>query len=130
MSIEQTDKESAAVATHPRVSLDDIKRSIRETYYVMADRACSAAFDGAESTRPDGYADPLQIMTLCFLVLKNGFVIVGKSAPISPENFNLDLGKKFAYEDAIEQVWPLAAFALKETWYRQGHENNVGGIAG
>jgi len=39
---------------------------------------------------------------------------VGKSAPASADNFNADLGRKLAYEDAIRQLWPLMGFALRE----------------
>jgi hypothetical protein len=40
--------------------------------------------------------------------------VIGKSAPASPENFNAELGKKFAYEDAVRQLWPLMGFALRD----------------
>jgi len=52
-------------------------------------------------------------MTVTTLVMKNGYVVVGKSAPADPENFDAELGKKFAREDAVRQLWPLFAFALK-----------------
>jgi hypothetical protein len=48
------------------------------------------------------------------LVLKNGFTVIGKSAPASAANFNAELGKKLAYEDAIRQVWPLMGFSLRD----------------
>ena len=53
-------------------------------------------------------------LTICVLVLENGFSLVGKSAPADPENFDKDLGKRFAREDAIRQMWPLEAYALRE----------------
>jgi hypothetical protein len=46
--------------------------------------------------------------------MKNGFIVIGHSAPASPENFNAELGRKFAYENAIRQLWPLMGFALRE----------------
>lgn len=48
---------------------------------------------------------------LCVLVMRNGFTVLGKSAPLDPQNFDAELGKKFAYDDAIRQVWPLMAFS-------------------
>ena len=30
------------------------------------------------------------------------------------ENFDKELGKKFAYEDALRQMWPLEAYLLRE----------------
>lgn len=46
--------------------------------------------------------------------MRNGFIMVGKSAPTSPENFNAELGRKLAYEDCIRQLWPLMGFALRD----------------
>lgn len=53
-------------------------------------------------------------VTICIMELKNGFVLVGKSAPADPENFNAELGRKFAREDCIRQLWPLEGYALRE----------------
>lgn len=64
----------------------------------------------------EDYINPPSIphLTLCVLVLENGFSLVGKSAPADPENFNAELAKKFAKEDAVRQMWPLEAYALRE----------------
>jgi hypothetical protein len=50
---------------------------------------------------------------VCVFIMNNGFVVVGKSAPISVANFNMELGSKFAREDCIRQLWPMMAFAHK-----------------
>lgn len=52
-------------------------------------------------------------LTLCVLVLKNGFTVVGKSACASPENFDAELGRKIAWEDARKQIWALEGYALR-----------------
>lgn len=62
---------------------------------------------------PDA-ATPLAYLSICLLVMNNGFTVIGKSAPASPANFNADLGRQFAYEDAIRQLWPLMGFALRD----------------
>lgn len=90
-SLQKAEDLAAAGATAPRVSLSDIE----------------AAIDMVDYQR----WGPL---TLAFVKMKNGFVVVGKSAPASPENFNEDKGKEFAYEDAVRQLWPLMGFALRE----------------
>lgn len=54
------------------------------------------------------------LLTLCILVLKNGFTIVGKSACASPENYNKDIGERIALADAKDQMWPLLGYALKD----------------
>lgn len=106
MSIEETEKESAANATAPRVSLRDIEAAIKHRYDINAFDAVEASIGGA--------VEELELLSMCLLIMTNGFVVVGKSAPASPANFNQELGTKFAYEDAIRQLWPLMGFALRD----------------
>lgn len=108
MSIQHTDRESAAVAKAPRVALADIEAAIGGVYHTTAARALSDAALSQE------HLGPLGLLSVCVVVMRNGFTVIGKSAPASPENFNADLGRKFAYEDAIRQLWPLMGFALRE----------------
>jgi len=104
-SIQVTDAQSAAVAVAPRVQLKDIEDAI----------ACRYDLTGGKAIGPDTPSHPaLDLLSICILVMKNGFTIIGKSAPASPENFNPDLGRKFAYEDAIRQLWPLMGYALRD----------------
>lgn len=58
--------------------------------------------------------DPLRLLTFCVLVLKNGFTVTGESACASPENFNAEIGRRIARENAVAKVWPLMGYALKE----------------
>lgn len=55
----------------------------------------------------------LGCLTLCVLVLKNGFTVVGKSACVSPENFDEVIGQKVAYAAAREQIWQLEGYRLR-----------------
>ena len=103
-SLEATEAECAEGRTAPRVSLDDIKSNITAEYSFTADKA----LDGCP------LMDSLKLLSICILVLKNGFTIIGKSAPASEANFDADLGRKLAYEDAIRQCWPLMGYALRE----------------
>lgn len=52
--------------------------------------------------------------TVCMIVLKNGYVVVGKSAAVSMENFDEEIGKKVAYENAKTQIWDLEGYLLKD----------------
>ena len=56
---------------------------------------------------------PLRQLTICVLVLKNGFTVTGESACVSPENFNAEIGRRVARENAIDKMWPLLGYALK-----------------
>ena len=51
---------------------------------------------------------------LCVLVMKNGFTVTGESACASPENFDAELGRKIARQNAVSKIWPLMGYALKE----------------
>lgn len=53
-------------------------------------------------------------LTVCCLTLKNGFTVTGESACASPENFNAEIGRKIARENARNKIWPLEGYLLKE----------------
>lgn len=56
---------------------------------------------------------------LCQITLHNGFTVLGKNlGSVSAENYSVDLAKKFAYEDARNQLWPFAGFMLAEDLHR------------
>lgn len=57
--------------------------------------------------------------TICSLVLRNGYVVVGKSAAASIANFDEELGRKIARDDAREQIWALEGYLLKQTLHDQ-----------
>lgn len=102
-SLEATERECAAVSPAPRVSLDDIINAIARVHYRSAADAMGVP------TRAQ-----LRVLTLCIIEMKNGFTIVGKSAPASSENYSYSLGCKLAYEDAVRQAWPLMGFTLRD----------------
>lgn len=108
-TLQATEDYSASKSTHPRVSLSDMEGKIERAHYFTADKGVcgeegTVSFDG----------DPLRLLTICILVMRNGFTVIGKSAPASPENFDPEKGKRFAYEDAIKHLWPLEGYALRE----------------
>ena len=47
------------------------------------------------------------------LVLRNGFTVTGESACASPENFNADIGRRIARENAVAKIWPLMGYELR-----------------
>lgn len=108
-ALKATEAYSASKATHPRVSLDDMKAKIEREHYFTAGAAVRALVQPT-----DEIDNPLDLLTICILQMRNGFTVIGKSAPASPENFDAEKGRLFAYEDAIKQLWPLEAYALRE----------------
>lgn len=55
-----------------------------------------------------------EVLTVCVLTLKNGFTVTGESACASPENFNVEVGKKRAYEMARNKIWMLEGYLFKD----------------
>jgi hypothetical protein len=87
----------AADHTGHRVSLESIEKKVRQVEYyrpAMADH-----------------------MTIALVKMWNGFIVVGKSAPADPKNYNAELGQHAAYEDALQQVWALEGYLLKQYLY-------------
>jgi hypothetical protein len=60
------------------------------------------------------YSMPSTNMTLCLITMKNGFISHGVSVPASPENFDADIGKHYAYENAFRPLWQLEGYLLRE----------------
>ena len=57
---------------------------------------------------------PYSTLTLCLLYMKNGYVVVGKSACVDASKFNAATGEKYAYEDALNNLWPLEGYLMAE----------------
>ena len=50
--------------------------------------------------------------THCTITTKSGFTFTGESACVDPNNFDRELGEKFAYEQAFEKMWMPYGFWL------------------
>jgi hypothetical protein len=61
----------------------------------------------------DYHVFPDTTMTVCALKLRNGFIVIGESAAASPENFNAELGRKIARDNARNKIWALEGYALR-----------------
>ncbi len=98
--------------TAPRITPSDIEDNIKECHYFTALDGVDGHFRGGpEAQACDGLA--LGSLTFCVLVLRNGFTVTGESACASPENFDAEIGRKIARENAINKVWPLMGYALR-----------------
>lgn len=79
--------------TAPRVTPEDVDAQIvGEQYHVF----------------------PGTTVTVCCLNLLNGFTVTGESACASPANFNEQLGRKIARDNARGKIWMLEGYALRE----------------
>lgn len=53
-------------------------------------------------------------VTICLLTLENGYNVTGESACASVENFNIEVGKRIAKENAESKIWSLEGYLLKD----------------
>lgn len=109
--------------TAPRVTLAHIEGCIAYEYYITGDQipAITTAVLGAAHPQVPTMVDvtPLACLTLCVLVLNNGFTVTGESACASPENFYAKIGRDIARQKAIDKVWMLEGYLLKERLHRE-----------
>lgn len=81
-----------------KITLEGIKAKIKgETYLVL----------------PNGRT------TVCQLTLENGFTVEGYSACVDSSEFNLDLGRKYAFDDAMNKIWPLEGYLLAQRMHEE-----------
>ena len=57
---------------------------------------------------------PGTTLTVCCLVLQNGYTVTGESASVSPENFDEEIGRKIARAEARDKIWQLEGYLLRE----------------
>lgn len=62
-------------------------------------------------------------LTHCAITVKSGFVFTGESACVDPDNFDPELGEKFAYEQALDQMWMPYGFWLHKAL--ADHDNRL-----
>lgn len=90
-ALEAVDAESEKVRTGFRITLDYLKSRVADVEYVNRG-----------------------VLNLAIVTLDNGFYLVGKSSPVDRNNYNAEYGRKLAYDDALRQLWPLAAYSHLE----------------
>ena len=102
--------------TAPRITPADIEANIASEHYftaadgVIGQQAIKTIEDAWDIEAPA----PLHLLTFCVLVLRNGFTVTGESACASPENFNAEIGRRIARENAVQKIWPLLGFRLRD----------------
>lgn len=53
-------------------------------------------------------------LTISVLTMGNGFKVVGTAACADPRNFDAAIGKRMAFDNAIQQIWALEGYLLRE----------------
>lgn len=83
----------------PRITPDDIEQAINSAQGMQF------------------HQFPKTTVTVCCLTLGNGFCVIGKSAAVSEENFNVDIGMEVALDDVRNKLWELLGFRLKQALF-------------
>jgi hypothetical protein len=101
---------SAASVEPAKVTPEHLESVIASEHY----------FNGAEAAGIGGTEPhPLDLLTFCALTLRNGYTITGQSIPQVTAEFDARRGRERARENAIEQLWPLELYLLKQRLYEQ-----------
>lgn len=100
--------QAAGADQAPRVTPADVDAAIASEWYINA----GAAIVPDDFQPPVPAVHPLNQLTLCVLVLRNGFTVVGTSSVVSPDNFDAAIGRQVARRNAVAQIWPLLGYAL------------------
>lgn len=85
-----------ATKKYPRITPEDIDYAIESARQVHCHRV------------------PDTTTTIVAVTLGNGFTVIGKSAAVSPENFDEEVGVQVAMDDVRDQLWELLGFRLKQ----------------
>lgn len=72
---------------------------------------------------------PGTTLTVCALTLRNGFQVTGESAAASPANFDEELGRKIAFENARNKIWALEGYLLRTRLADESADQKVERIA-
>lgn len=108
--------------THPRVTPADIDAAVASEHYFTAFNGVMGELV-SDGVRPTAYEQEhcpaaLKLLTFCVLTLRNGFTVTGESACASPENFDAEVGRRIARENAKQKMWPLLGYELKTKLHR------------
>jgi len=88
--------------TAPRVTPADMSANIKHVEYVK-----HVSHGG-------------QVLRWAVLTTQSGYAVVGNpSVSVSPQNDDEEIGKKVAYENSKNSLWPLMGYELKERLSRQ-----------
>lgn len=96
LSLEEAQAE-VETKVHPRVTEESINKKINTVNYVFQNQ-----------------------LTICIITMDNGFMVNGQSAPADPRNFDKEVGKRYAYNNAFRQLWPLEGYLLCEQYDLHG----------
>ena len=106
--------------TAPRITPEDLEANICNEFYFTAEDGVVGSHRGLIAHGNQLHS--ISTLTFCVLVLRNGFTVTGESACVSPENFDAEIGRKIARQNAVNKIWPLMGYELKCRLAREAAE--------
>lgn len=91
------------------VTKASIEAKIRGVYFINAGEALKDSNRGYQRD-----LEELKLVTICIIILENGFKVEGTSACVDPSRYNEAIGQEEAYKNAVEKIWELEGYALKQ----------------
>lgn len=91
------------------LTIEKIEESIRKKIIISGYDAAS----GNVAFLSDEDIATLENVTICILIMKNGFVVTGESAPIDSADYCFEVGRQVAYQRALDKLYPLIGYELK-----------------
>lgn len=100
------------------VSKASIEAKIRGVYFINAGAAIKASGDGYT----DHDLEELKLVTICIIILENGFKVEGTSACVDPKIYNDAIGRQEAYKNAFEKIWEKEGYLLKQKMFEENQK--------
>lgn len=96
----QEAKDTVANKPYPRVTEASIKEKIADVHYLTHNS-----------------------LTVCIIEMQNGFMVNGQSAPAHDGNYDAEVGKRYAYDNAFKQLWVLEGYLLRQQLHERSNDD-------
>jgi hypothetical protein len=67
---------------------------------------------------------PSTTLTVCVLVLQNNYTVTGESAAVSFDNYDEEIGKRIARENARQKIWALEGYLLRQKLWLENEQTD------
>ena len=58
-------------------------------------------------------------LTICVLDLHNGFTVTGESACVDPANYDIEICRRIAWDNAFNKLWQLEGYLLRQQMHNR-----------
>lgn len=100
------------------VTASSIKNKIRGIYFINTGAAVKAGNGGYT----DQDLEELNLVTICIIILENGFKVEGTSACVDPKIYNEAIGQQEAYKAAFDKIWEKEGYLLKQKMFEENQK--------